>query len=284
MPLVRPRTRRAGFTLIELLIVVAIIAVLVSLTTAGVFKAFDLMRDVQNRADMTKLAQALAAFEGKHKVYPPSRIKLSNSLSELDDESKRYLSRIWPKLDWAGGKIDWTGGQGYGINPDKSKKTFVILEGDQCLVFFLGGIPGPSGPLGFSPSPKNPTSLGANHPEKFYDFEPTRLYRRTDDEPFLSYLDGYSAPEEPDRKPFIYFSSRFAKNGYSGTEATLTVSPYYRMNGARREYYNPNTFQLISAGPDNMFGSGGLFDPANVSLEGEDDQINFGSGEAGNAE
>ena len=124
-----------------------------------------------------------------------------------------------------------------------------ILEGDQCLVFFLGGLPNnnPAAPglIGFSNNPANPTTAGGDR-KKFYDFDNARLkvFNRSAFPafPFPSYLDAYR------QSPFVYFSSGRRDNGYDLTHAIAAfngVTPYYQAAG---QYYNKSTFQLISAG------------------------------------
>src|SRR5207247_2502159 len=122
--------------------------------------------------------------------YIPSRFWLAERLNDYDlrinpntgqpvnplaVESLAYLQRLWPQLTAPGAPwalinpatnqrynpsvpvpdfIDWNG-NGNADGP-------VILEGDQCLVFFLGGIPiqgTPAGVLGFSTDPRDPSRV-----------------------------------------------------------------------------------------------------------------------------
>src|ERR1043165_3616285 len=112
---------------------------------------------------------------------------------------------IWPDLDtttWTNSGIAWDGG----LDPNTNVWD---LEGDQCLVFFLGGIPGsPSSVLGFSTSRTNPTQAGGDRKD-FYKFDSAHLYSRPGGTyPFLSYKDVY------DTTPYVYFSSGKRANGY----------------------------------------------------------------------
>src|SRR6185295_14622199 len=90
-------------------------------------------------------------------------------------------------IDWSGGLTSWADGR------------FIDLEGDQCLVFFLGGIPqgypNPPGVLGFSNSPTNPALLPTPQSTQrlgpFYAFQPNRLVVRPGRAVFYSYIDAW---------------------------------------------------------------------------------------------
>src|SRR5438876_435189 len=96
---------RKGFTLIELLIVIAIIALLVSLISAAVVYAIRMGHRTQNRVDIGQLDAAVETFKTKFGVYPPSRIKLCERLSyydlsgnnQLDTDSVQFLSQMFPR-------------------------------------------------------------------------------------------------------------------------------------------------------------------------------------------
>jgi len=169
----RPSFVRRAFTLIELLVVIAIIAILVSLTTAGVMVFMKKGPQMVATNDITQLEISIQNFQQAYKVnYIPSAIVLCerlgdyDSTKQIDKDSIAYLTMLWPQLlspdtsgviKWVVG-IDWTGD---GVVPTGAANTAnrMILEGDQCLVFFLGGIPIPGATLGvagFSTDPRDP--------------------------------------------------------------------------------------------------------------------------------
>jgi general secretion pathway protein G len=287
----KPAARR-GFTLIELLVVISVIAVLVALVAAAVMNLLIKGPAVQDRADISALTGALQQFKAKYGFYPPSRVFLANKLKTYTDnasdklvqESLATLSSMFPNMNWNG--VDWTGGLGM------PKSGTVVLEGDQCLVFFLGGIPtnanGTNACLGFSTSTTNPTAAGGQR-FKFYDFQPGRLTSIHGNN-FFSYLNAYGSP--PVGKEYAYFStSKRGQNQYNsswvtGTGATsrgtglgvmfvdaayrnsdcnftatsLKVNPYASVwvttGSGAVTFINPDSFQLISAGADGKFGPG----------------------------
>jgi prepilin-type N-terminal cleavage/methylation domain-containing protein len=297
-----PRRYRPGFTLIELLVVMAIIGILMSLLLAAVFKVLLKSDEVTTRNEITQLASAVQAFQTKYGVqYVPSAIALCDNVSayykngdpnqgfqnQLYQDSFQYLMKIWPRLQW-NGMIRWSG-----IAPLSSP---VVLEGEQCLVFFTGGISvqdssSHRGVNGFNVNPYNPTQAGGER-VSFFDYQPSRLVPAGGSAPggFWAYQDPYQ------KKAYAYFSSYKTSNDYNHVSkitnrsdcASLGVSPYAEVwNGAtstNNKYVNPSTFQIISAGKDATFGPGTTstatqYIPGITSLPsnaaGYDDMSNF---------
>src|SRR5262249_54360409 len=104
----------------------------------------------------------------------------------LDVASFRYLKRVWPRLKPANpGQvvINWANRNPPVYSPQELQQGFV-LEGDQCLVFFLGGMqqaptpgqPGTGGSPGSSATRAAPSARAAATPTPpFYNFESARL-------------------------------------------------------------------------------------------------------------
>ena len=292
------RSGGRGFTLVELLIVIAIISVLVSLLSSAVGKAVITAHRVRNQNEISQLATAVENFKQKFGIYPPSRILLGETLadyfqngnlnqpkSQFHLDSYTTLTTMFPRLNFKSSFfIDWDGSRTY-TQP-------VILEGDQCLVFFLGGVPQfdqnqNNRPFcsGFSTNPADPT-YHVTHPGSdtippFFDFDSGRLAQRKPSR-YLSYLDTWAnsvpagTPYSPaNGMPYAYFSSYKTRNGYnrfygppnnlsSSDCATLSVWPYAEgptspgaaASPSNWRYLNPNTFQIISAGRNFAFGQG----------------------------
>jgi prepilin-type N-terminal cleavage/methylation domain-containing protein len=276
---------RAAFTLVELLVVMAIIAILVGLTTAGVFSYFRKIPDIRARNDIINLQNALTSFRNMYGAYPPSTILLSKNPADYasDPKSMQYLQAMFgSRLDVT--QCDWAGGQAV---------TYPVrLEGDQCLVFFLAGING----TGFSTNKSNPTLLGGQRKGPFIDNLDQGRLVLLHGNPFPSYLDAYynvQAPPGVSLKPYLYFSSGLRTNGYNGTQPGDCPSfaippgpaPMPFINPANGRFYNADSYQIISAGRDHLFGPGGLWSVANAdayaTTPGGDDLTNIHGNQMG---
>jgi prepilin-type N-terminal cleavage/methylation domain-containing protein len=303
---------RTGFTLVELLVVIALIAVLVSLLVAASVNVLRRVDETRAHNDMDQLQTACNTFKQQFKVpYIPSRIRLYEDLNynladPLDADSYAYLKRLFPKMQLP---VYWSGN--FGGQPQHFE-----LEGDQCLVFFLGGIPtyGPNSCQGFSTNPTNPALPGGDRINggPFFQFPSNRLFSRPVVSPskltsgaFFSFQDTFG--KNLATSFYAYFSSYKAANGYNryfdyymalvnapiSDCNSLGVWPYAAALGGLPRYQNPETFQIICAGPDGLFGTGSaitssptfggtwsggpLWDSSapNVSQFGQDDLSNF---------
>jgi general secretion pathway protein G len=294
--MVSRRGTRTFRTTLKVLAVVAVVACLV----VGAVMFWPRVLDggdwgkVSVRNDLWQMPQAVQAFQTKNGVdYLPSAIILCEDVNDyydgdhfkspLHQESYQYLSRVWPRLQWrdANGqplRKHWSHVAGY--------SAVAILEGEQCLVFFTGGIPaqdaaGNPATLGFSTNPYDPTDDGTER-VSFYEYTPSLLIQPDVPEAqgYWAYLDGYG------KKPYAYFSHYKTVNGYNHVSkvtgksdcASLKVWPYAEVwngpNASDNRYLNPDSFQIISAGRDGLFGPGttsvqSTFRPGITSLPGD---------------
>jgi prepilin-type N-terminal cleavage/methylation domain-containing protein len=274
---------RPAFTLIELLVVIAIIGILAAILLVGVIPAMRQGPRALVYADISQMSSSLDNFKAKFGVYPPSTIKLCSDVSKIDPVSLSYLSAIWPRLDWSQ-KPDWSG---------TGSPAVFTLEGDQCLVFFLGGIPDPATPgvRGFSTNPANPASLGTGDRISFFQFVTARLYSRKGDT-FYSYQDGWGM-----NQPYAYFCAGKSRDGYNPAPASgapggdcpslMPRGAYFQTGTNPIRYFESTRFQIISAGRDGQFGPGGTWSAPNatsIAPAGKDDQANFSNYELGVAQ
>ena len=276
--------RREAFTLIELLVVIAIIAILIGLLLGGIMYVLRRGPEVVAKNDMSQLAIGLQRFKAEYKVYPPNSIKLCSNYASydqtqlLDRRSIRFITTIYPRLDPA----NWTAINWANRSPAPTAGSPMIdlLDGDQCLVFFLAGPPLVAGQPalmgGFSNNPLNPVDPTNPPFKRYFDFDAGRLFNRAGNA-FPSFADAFGTPTP---QPYVYFSSTNQSdraNGYDTVANGLRVTPYY-LTAAPPTFHKPDSFQIVCAGPDGAFGAGGLWVPKNAGLvppPGQDDYTSF---------
>jgi prepilin-type N-terminal cleavage/methylation domain-containing protein len=260
------RAARPGFTLIELLVVIAIIALLVGLTTAAVQKVRLRGPEVQARSEIAQLETALGSCRADLGLdVVPSRLVLREDgrYRSLGPNQAEYpktvavLQKLFGRGFNAYGPTDWN-------NNGRIDPGELILEGQHCLVFFLGGIPtapgGTDGCTGFNTNKATPAAPGGTRSGPYFEFKSNRL--RRDANGFFAYLDPWGG------RPYAYFSATKAGNDYRDDCPALGLAPYFDLS---RRFLNPNSYQIVSAGPDKDFGPGGQWNPA----------TGYGSGNAG---
>lgn len=280
------KPKRSGFTLIELLVVIGIIATLIALLLPAVQGGREAAKRARATTEMGQLGGAVGTFKGDRRVtFLPSTIVLRENMDYTAAEagSLNYLKQLWPQVPVgplpAGTGIDWNGDGA--IAPTGTAWT---LEGDQCLVFFLGGIPQNGVPTGFSTNPRNPAAHVGNPSattKSYFEFPSDRMAASANaagQVGFPSFIDPWK------EKPYVYFSSYGNKTtpppptgpfpsgtppfrGYtwiwtSATTrqsdcATATGSDFVPYVDAGGLYFQPTGFQIVSAGRDKDFGTGG---------------------------
>lgn len=266
-PTAHSRTRRAhprrqdGFTLVEILVVISIIGVLVALLVPAISSAVRTANDAAVSGEIQTLAQSLASFKNKYGEYPPSRIMLSENgtfdiadatpigatdltRGQLAQRSLRYLRKFFPQAAFSSTPSASTT-LVYDFNGNGNFDGVYILDGTQCLVFFLGGIPthsaGGVGMSGFAKSPINPFQTEAvttNRNAPFFEFKNDRLIVNPTNG-FPSYVDSLGAGT--DARAYAYFSA-YAGGGYDPNDINFNepddesgmtaIARYYRAGGS----------------------------------------------------
>lgn len=280
---------RRGFTLVELMIVVVVIAILMGLLLPALNNVRIKAKEAAVIVEIKQLEAAITAFKAKYGVEPPSRVSiyLTQAGWNGDPTSMAAIRRIWPQFDFT-----MTGGAGTAY-PSYWSGT-INLNSGECLLFFLGGVMSAAGqnqvPTGFAKNPQYPfapLSASSNREGPFFEFNDVSRIKDVDTSGMNEWYD--SLPDQS--KPYLYFSS-YEGRGYSLNElpspSTTSTSytylhDFYRVSSttatppSTRSLDASNnvtasgsqllapqkaqSFQIISPGYDQDYGSGGVFNP-----------------------
>jgi prepilin-type N-terminal cleavage/methylation domain-containing protein len=303
---------RGGFTLIELLTVIAILSILIAFLVPAVLNARRSALVVQVTTDITTLDNAIKSFKNEFGVEPPSTITLCEAAADWNSTaanivtSRAIISRIWPQFDFSINRNLNDDVNSSGV--DNMTSTFT-LTGSECLVFFLGGVviwndtngdgernKGDAWiPSGFSRNPADPFSrTGTNRVPPFINFLSNRLIMNSSFfiEPAPSMrpytqaniypISGYSDPISGTPARYLYVSSNDGQGYLTADLGGVMTDAYRNGTSANSPYWNPNGYQIISAGFDRKFGTGGAWQKGESlpsSRDAERDNItNFSNG------
>jgi prepilin-type N-terminal cleavage/methylation domain-containing protein len=278
----RARRAPAAFTLLELLIAIAIIGILASLILTVAGSANTKAKNAQVTVDIKDLEKGIAAFKQKFGVEPPSRITLYETAAGWsgDPRSMGLIRQIWPQFDFTYSSYQPANPTGpiMDINANGVTGDAITLMGSECLVFFLGGVPAlstpatpasstpGSPPMGFSQNPADPFSRAGSNRDRFTEFDASRLFLLKPPSVATAHtMNSYMDTLPGQQQPYLYFST-YGGQGYDVTNE-LPAGPtgnqlqdVYRTgpNGGASPSppWNPNSFQIISPGFDQQYGTG----------------------------
>ncbi|WP_337173829.1 hypothetical protein [Paludisphaera sp.] len=270
-PIVPPGPPRAGFTQVELLVVIVVMTLLIALLLPAINGAVRTARNTAAQANLTQLANALAAFKAKHGEYPPSRVLLWEdgwfrtgdttvmpgvagqtdlTAGQLAQRSLQHMRKFFPKATFSTSGAVWTNlnqwydfngdGQFGGLNPTSGAyepSRPILLQGHQCLVFFLGGLPQQTDEgysmTGFAKNPSNPftpavlpavatssTFFSQNREAPTFEFAANRLLSAAPGE-FPGYMDSLGNTLGGGQINFIAYFSAYGNNAYDPNDVNF---------------------------------------------------------------
>lgn len=219
---------RGGFTLIELMVVIVILVILIGLLLPAVNSVRRTARDAEVRKEISDLEQAIAQFKVSFGIDPPSQITLyamaadwtSTTYAPENARSSGLIRQMWPRFDFAN-----CGGSSNGMTFFATGTAApIVMNGSECLVFFLGGMFNSSGALvGFAKDPAHPFSTAITNREgPFFEFHGARsgttfVGRLTDVN--NNGIPEYHDPLPQQTNPYVYF------NAASGSYRTSNTAP-----------------------------------------------------------
>ncbi len=278
-----PRRNPSGFTLIELLVVISIIGILMGLLLGAVQKVRDVGKRTAVVSEISLLDAATNKFKSDNGFNPPQYIRLPGVVPDTTSgtgwqtfaagtpQKESYdgflqLLQMFPRWQ-IGGTTASSAAAGTATNlayrgtAATADANGLVLEGSQCMVFFLGG----PDLQGFAmTSPVSPAAGATSKKGPYYDFVASRLNTTGTGTLLNAYLDPYGTP-------YAYFSTAGGTNyrlDYAWTLPTpanppYTVSPAPATTAVMRAYQdasgkwvNAGGTQIISAGRNKRFGRG----------------------------
>ena len=285
--------KRSGFTLMEILTVVGIIALLVGVLLPAVSAVRRMARDTKQRAQLTAIEIALTAFKNDYGDYPPSSWTPSTMAGNYCGAQKlaealvgRDLLGFHPKSAWSATDLTWYPDPAvadptvYEANLKERRELY--LELSMANVFRLGNMSLVKPGLFPATSPLAPDTfvlcdvfaarnvimpdrkiVKAGVPILYYkanESEKTiqRIYNVDDNDAIVA------LKEEIDRRghplgsgPFpLPFSNRL-EFFYGNSDTTTGIIGYIQdpKVTARQWPYKSDSFILISAGADGIYGT-----------------------------
>jgi len=211
-----PTSPRHGFTLVELLVVIGIIAVLAALVTPAVMNARRSARNAAIKVEIDMLHTALMNYKNEYGSFPPC-----NSTTAAGDRAAKHLQRLFPRC---ANVVAQLGNRG--------------VAPVNALVGWL---------LGYTNDPTNPLQPQASR-RKLFDFDQGRIDAST----------GAYFPSQLRGSPYVYIDGA----AYGTTLVPLTYPLGTQTYQAERQvlatgtaFFNPDTFQILCAGRDEVFGT-----------------------------
>jgi len=221
-----------GFTLVELLVVIGIIALLAALVTPAVMQAQVAARNAAIKVEIDMLHMAIMNYKNEYGSFPPAISDISSST----DPAVAHLARLFPRCSVGPAQLLAA------FPAAASPKTVTSMN---AMSYWLSG---------YTDDPTAPLSSSGLSRKKLYDFDMSRIDQTT----------GAYFPSGKKSSPYLYLnSSLYSANAYAGGSTPNAMkqtslgdtTPFYNTGSETDAFFNADTFQILCAGRDEVFGN-----------------------------
>jgi prepilin-type N-terminal cleavage/methylation domain-containing protein len=263
----RPTQPPRGFTLTELLVVIGIMAVLAALITPAVLNARKAARNAAIKAEIDMLHMAIMNYKNEYGSFPPCFATVSASGT---DAAARHIRRIFPRLPLANvpTQLQYLNNTGQAAFP-----VCTAITPSTAIVQWLSGYTAdPSQPVlstnGVATVASGTVTVsGVVMPrKKIFDFDQSRVGTGRNYFPSGKQVSSYIYIDSLNYLNSAGAVQTFADgtNTYFAHRVPLPAAPTL-FNNVAQPAFNPDTFQILCAGQDQIFGN-------------DDDMSNFWKG------
>ena len=225
------RAPRPAFTLVELLVVIVILAMLASLVTMAASRAMTAARNAAIKSEIDMLHMAMMNYRSEYGACPPcADWRTSPGMNPASTQytytesgfAARHLKRLFPRCTSVSGQL--------------TTASATTQFGPRTAVYaWLSG---------YTPDPASPL-VPPEQRVKLYDFDTSRVWNNSYHPPgkresSYIYIDAASYPAS------VSFPIVINSGTYSAQP-----NPTDPAGG----YFNPDTFQILCAGRDEIFGN-----------------------------
>jgi len=212
-----------GFTLVEVLVVVGIIGMLAAIITPVVMQSLTKARNAAIKAEIDLLHTAIMNYKSEYGSFPPCYDQTLTATSPAG----KHVVRIFPRCTTVPNELTTVFS---GRNP-------AYVSPGNAIAFWL---------TGYTDDPTLPLTNGTR--KKLFGFDTARL----------DLVTGLYWPSGKSGSPYVYIDTTqygTIVSGASNNPVTVGSTTYRAELNSATSFFNPDTFQILCAGRDEVFGN-----------------------------